>query len=370
MIQLAALLVAFSNWPGANDVRPARHDYQFDRPVFIAEALRLTPQATQDFNATELATPVLDDAQTRLYIALHDGRVRCRMNNQFVWTWQAGSAVLAAPLIDGETLYVAAGDGTLTALNRITGAVRWSLDVKEELLTTPVLVEGRLFVMSSEESITAVDAETGKSLWRYHRDRPSSFTLRGEARPAFAHGLLFAGFSDGTVAALLPDTGVARWTRNVSGTGDYLDVDAVLAPSDDTRIYAASAKAGVLCLDALTGETVWERDFPGANHLAVDGPRIYATGRGAIIGLGRAHGVEIWRANLPKDTFAGQPVPIDGLLLFAEDRGALVALDVATGRARSAFNTGDGFSMAPLAVPGAAFVISNDGTLFSLGLLP
>jgi outer membrane protein assembly factor BamB len=336
----------------------------------VAEALRLTSQWTQDFNATEVATPVLDEAQTRLYIALHDGRVRCRMNGAFVWTWQAGSAVLAAPLIDGETLYVAAGDGVLTALNRITGAVRWQLDVKEELLTTPVLTDGRLFLMSSEESVTAVDAATGKSLWRYHRDRPASFTLRGETRPAISHGLLFAGFADGTVAALRPEDGVARWTRNISGVGDYLDVDAIAAPADDSRIYAASAKAGVLALDALTGATVWEHEFHGANHLVVDGPRIYATGSGAVIGLSRARGVELWRAKLGKDAFADQPVAVDGLLLFAEDHGALIALDVATGRARSAFNTGDGFSQAPFAISGAAFVISNDGTLFSLGLLP
>lgn len=370
MLASALALLAFSFLPGAHDVRPAQRPYRFDRPIFVAEAVPLVSQSTLDFNASEQAPPVLDEAQTRLYISMHDGRVRCRMDGKFVWTWQGGGAILAAPLIDGETLYVAGGDGMLTALNRITGAVRWQLDVKEELLTTPTLADNRLFVMSSEESVTAVDAETGKSLWRYHRDRPSGFTLRGEARPQLAHGLLYAGFSDGTVACLRPEDGVARWTRNISGTGEYLDIDSLLAPGDDSRIYAASAKAGVIALDAATGESAWDRPFPGANHLVLDGPRLYATGRGAVLGLDRAHGKDLWQANLTKDTFTEQPVAMGGLLLFSEQRGALIALDAATGRARAAFDPGSGFSQAPCAVPGAAFILSNDGTLFSLGLLP
>ena len=365
-----ALAALFANWPGNAQVRPAVKPYQFDRPVFVAEALPLVSQHLLDFNANEQAAPVLDDAQTRLYVALHDGSVLCRKGGKFVWRWQGGGANLAQPLIDGETLYVAGGDGVLTALNRITGAVRWQLDVKEELLTTPTLSDGKLFVMSSEESVTAVDAETGKSLWRYHRDRPAGFTLRGEARPQISHGTLFAGFSDGTVAALRPEDGVARWTRNISGGGDYLDVDSIAAPQDDSRIYAASAKAGVIALDALTGETVWEHTQLGANHLLIDGPRLYASARGVLLALDRAHGKLLWTDNLPKDTFAGQPVAMGGLLLVNQDHGALMALDAATGRARGTFDPGSGFSQPVFAVPGAAFILSNDGTLFSLGLLP
>ena len=366
----AALLVAFSNWPGANTIRPAPKTYAFDRPMFVAEALPLVPQFTLDFNASEQAPPVLDESQTRLYLSMHDGSVRCRMNGKFSWIWRGHGAVLAAPLIDGETLYVAGGDGILTALNRITGAVRWQLDVKEELLTTPTLANGRLFVMSSEESVTAVDAETGKSLWRYHRDRPAGFTLRGEARPVLSHGILYAGFADGTVASLRPEDGVARWTRNISGNGEYLDIDSIAGAEDDDRIYAASAKAGLIALNYNTGETVWEFALAGSNHVALDGPRVYVTGRGAIVGLDRRHGKEIWRANLAREAFAGQPVPMGGLLLVTEDHSSLIALDPATGRARANFNPGSGFSQSVCAVPGAAFIISNDGTLFSLGLLP
>jgi len=59
-----------------------------------------------------------------------------------------------------------------------------------------------------------------------------------------------------------------------------------------------------------------------------------------------------------------------GLILVAKDRGALIGVDLETGQARGAFDPGSGFSQPAYAVPGAAYIVSNGGALFSLGLLP
>ena len=369
---LAAPSLAFSWLPVDHAVRPAEPKPSFERPWFVADAQPLVDTRALEYNSAETAAPVIDLAQTRLYLSLRDGRVRCQFRGEFAWTWVAGGAVLAAPLLDeaSDTLYVGAADGTLTALNRITGAVRWKTEVKEELTTSPTLADGKLFLMSSDESITAVEAATGKSLWKFHRDRPAGFTLRGNARPMAAHDLVYTAFADGTVAALRASDGVARWTRNVSGAGDYLDVDSLDAPEGDAHLYVASAKSGISALDAATGEIAWTRELPGANHVLVDGPRVYGTGRGAVVGLSRRDGSELWKAKLPKERFATQPVASGGLLIFAEERGSLIALDPATGRARAVLDPGSGFSQPLTTVLGAGFIVSNNGTLFSIGLLP
>jgi outer membrane protein assembly factor BamB len=369
---LSGLLAGFSWMPVSHGVRPPAKGYALSRPWYVADAERLVDARALEFNATETASPVLDAAQTRLYVTLRDGRLLCRFRGVTAWTWTTPGSLLAAPLIEEstDTLYVAAATGTLTALNRITGAVRWATPLKEELTTTPFLSDGKLFVMSSDESITALESSTGKTLWKFHRDRPGGFTIRGNARPVVAHGLVFAGFADGTVAALRVADGVARWTRNPSGPGDYLDVDEIAAPETDSRIYVASAKSGVSALEVASGEITWTRDLLGANHVVVDGPRLYATGRGAVVGLARRDGTQLWKAMLQKERFATEPVAIGGLLLFAEDRGSLIALDPASGIARAVLDPGSGFSQTIAAVEGAAFILSNNGTLFSIGLLP
>src|SRR5919108_2090673 len=341
-----------------------------ERAFFVADMVHLVPQQELPFQPRQTAMPVLDEPGTRLYVGMSDGYVRCRFHGRTAWSWHAGGSVLAAPMLDHETLYVSSANGKLTALNRITGEVRWSADLREELTTTPTLSTGRLYVMSSEESITAVDAETGKSVWKFHRDPPGGFTIRGNARPIVAHGLVFAGFADGSVVALGPTDGVPKWVRAVSGTGDYLDVDDLAAPDGDERIYAASSKAGVVALDAATGNPVWTTPLPGANHVLVDGPRVYASGKSTLLALSRTDGKTLWKMSLGNDRYATPAQSTGGLLLLAIERGPLVAVDALTGRTRGAFNPGSGFSAGPLVVPGAAFAISNAGVLFSLGLLP
>jgi outer membrane protein assembly factor BamB len=367
---LVAAVLAFSFAPFSHGplARPAPG--QGERAFFVGEMVHLVPQQELPYQPRETAAPVLDDAGSRLYVGTSNGWVRCRFHGRNVWSWKAGGSILAAPLLDRDTLYVASADGRLTALNRITGEVRWTSDLHEELTTTPTISGTRIYVMSSEESVTAVEAETGKSVWKFHRDPPAGFTIRGNARPRVSHGSVFAGFADGSIVALGTADGVAKWVRSVSGTGEYLDVDDLQAPEDDERVYAASTRAGIVALDGATGNPLWTAPLPGANHVLVDGPRVYATGRGALVSLGRTDGKALWKLPLGNDRYATPPAVSSGVVLVALERGALMAVDGLTGRRRGAFDPGSGFSAAVLAIPGAAFVVSNAGVLFSLGLLP
>ena len=85
----------------------------------------------------------------------------------------------------------------------------------------------------------------------------------------------------------------------------------------------------------------------------------------------RRSGKLLWTTKLPKDSYATGPVATEGLVLVSEDHGALMALEATTGRPRSAMSPGAmGFSMPVVALPGVAYIVSNDGVLYSLGLLP
>ncbi|HUJ27227.1 MAG TPA: PQQ-binding-like beta-propeller repeat protein [Myxococcales bacterium] len=367
---LALLAVAFSSAPLDHAPRGPQRDARSDRPFFVGEMQRIVPPDRVEWNPSETATPAIDEAETRLYLATHDGKVRCRFRGKTAWTFQTNGPVLAAPTLSEETLVVAGGDGVLYGLNRFTGAARWQTDLHEELTTSPVVADGRVFVMSSEQSVTAVNVKDGKSLWKMHRDPPGGYSIRGDAPPRVAHGTVFVGFADGTVAALQPQDGVVKWSKQVSGTGEYLDVDWIDAPENDPRIYVASAKAGVVAVDAATGEPAWTSALPGANHVLVEGPRVIAGGRGAVVALDRGSGKLLWTLKLPKDHYPTQPVVVNGIVLVADDRGPLMGVDAQTGEARGGFDPGSGFSQPVLALPGVAYVISNGGALYALGLLP
>src|SRR5216684_3183723 len=314
---LAAAVLAFAFAPFSHGPLARGAPPHGEKAFFVGDMARLVPQHELPYQPRETAAPVLDDAGSRLYVGTNDGWVRCRLRGRNAWSWRVGGSILSAPLLDRDTLYVASADGKLTALNRITGEVRWSSDLHEELTTTPTLSGGRVYVMSSEESVTGVDAETGKSVWKFHRDPPAGFTIRGNARPRVSHGTVFAGFADGSLVALGPADGVARWVRALSGTGEYLDVDDLQAPAEDPNVYAASTKAGVVAVDAASGNPVWTAPLPGANHVLVDGPRVYASGKGALVALGRSNGKVLWKLSLGNDRYATPAAVSGGLVLVA-----------------------------------------------------
>ncbi len=365
----ALLLLGFSYTPQIHAPVREAPAAPLDRAFFIDSMKKLVESREIEAFPHETATPLYDSPSKRLYVGTRDGILRCFDRGRLAWSTVEKGPILSAPLLDRDDLFVATSGGELQAVNRFTGARRWAADLREELTTTPTLAGGRLYVMSSEEAVTAVSIE-GKPLWKFRREPGAGFSIRGNARPVAAHGLLYAGFSDGSVVALTLDTGVAKWIRNVSGTGDYLDVDALAAPEDDKNVYAASAKNGVVALNAATGDPVWTYALPGANQVLVDGPRVFAAGKGALVALSRIDGRKLWQLPLGADRYATAPALSEGLLLISIDRGALLAVESDTGRARGAFDPGSGFSQGVLALRGAAMVISNQGELFTLGLLP
>src|SRR5439155_385635 len=80
------------------------------------------------------------------------------------------------------------------------------------------------------------------------------------------------------------------------------------------------------------------------NHVMVDGPRVYASGKGALLALARGDGKVLWKLPLGNDRYSTAASVIGGLVLVALDRGPLMAVDAVTGRTRGAFDPGSGFS--------------------------
>src|SRR5207244_2030883 len=83
-----------------------------------------------------------------------------------------------------------------------------------------------------------------------------------------------------------------------------------------------------------TGNPAWTYPLAGANHVVVEGARVVGGGRGELVALDRSTGVKLWTLQLGKDRYPTQPVAVGGLIIVAQDRGALMGVDLRTGAAR------------------------------------
>ncbi len=321
-----------------------------------------------DYAPRELATPAVDPDTGRIVVGTRDFYIRSfDPEGNLEWSVKTYGSFSAGGMIKDGVLYMPGGDGTLYALDARTGEERWKYASGEELATIPVLADGKVLVASQNDTLYAVDAKTGKWVWQYKRDPPPGFTIRGMSTPTVANGKVYLGFSDGVLAALELKDGVAKWERSLSGgVGAFLDVDTQPLVDDAGRLFVASYKDGVFALNAESGDVVWQSAIAGITSLLAKGDVVFATGDARVSALLAESGRSIWSLEL-KGRAGRIPTLVNGLLLVPAD-GSLVFVDPATGHSKLAWDPGQGISAAPRFANSRLYVISNNGSLFSMRL--
>jgi outer membrane protein assembly factor BamB len=269
--------------------------------------------------------------------------------------------------VQDNVVYVPGGDGTLYALNSLTGVELWRWASGEELASTPIISSGKLLVASQTDTLFALDLVNGKWLWQYRRDQPSGFTIRGASAPLVDGAVAYIGFSDGYVVAVNIADGTVKWEKALSGqTGQFLDVDSTPAIDETGRLFVASYKDGVYALDSATGELQWHNTRGGVTSLLPKGQVVFTAGDAHVGAVFAEDGKAMW--NLDLGSRAGRsPVFARGMLIVPTNT-ALTFIDPLNGHPRTSWNPGKGVSATPARWSSRIYVLSNLGTLYALRL--
>jgi outer membrane protein assembly factor BamB len=168
----------------------------------------------------------------------------------------------------------------------------WTDDVGEGadalfLKLAPAAAEGTVYVADREGAVSAISIDSGDPLWERDTDLPIS------GGPGLGEGLVLVGTSDGEVLALSQADGSLVWTATVSS-------EVLAAP----RIE--------------------------------DGVAVVRTGDGKVFGIDATAGTRVWvyDKQVPVLTLRGTSAPVlsEDLAIVGFDSGALVALEVKTGK--------------------------------------
>ncbi len=285
-----------------------------DKVLFRVE----TPQFCHKFNSYASPTPVVEEG--RVYVTFGSPGTACLDTATGELLWQRTDFVCnhfrgagSSPIVTGNLL-ILNFDGSdaqyVAALDKKTGKTVWrterSVDFKDldksgqptaegdyrKAFSTPEIIEqdGRAVLVSSgAKAHYGYDPLTGKELWRFEDpDHHSAAT-----RPVAGLGMVFipAGFSQGTVLALKPGSGllddshcVWRVKKAAPNKPSLLLIGELLYMINDGGI--------VSCLEAKTGTLLWSERVQGnysAAPIFADG-RIYVCseeGKVAVLAPGR-----------------------------------------------------------------------------------
>lgn len=234
-------------------------------------------------------------------------------------------ALYGTPAATDDTILVPAWDddedGTLYALERDTGAVRWKFQTDGPLIGGVTVSDGTVYFGSSDGNVYAVDIESGDQRWQ-----PFETDKEVWARPTVAGGTLYVTSLDGRLYALDPDNGNLRWAFQTDAgiaSPPVVDEEAGL-------VYVGGFDNLLRAIDVNTHEERWSVQ------------------------------ADNW--------FWTRPLLADGVLYAGSLDGSVYAVDVETGDFRwvRPFETDAPLRAAPLIVAGVLFVVDREGVVHAI----
>jgi outer membrane protein assembly factor BamB len=260
------------------------------------------PKSIHKKNSHASPTPIIEGNRVYVHFGAHgtaclttDGKLLWR-TNELKYVHQHGPA--GSPVIYQDLLILSC-DGTdvqyVVALDKYTGKIRWKTDREGRMAySTPLLItvdaQDQL-ISTGGDAVIAYEPATGKEIWRVKYDGYSLVP-----RPVVGHGLAFicTGYDRPSLIAV-----------RLGGQGDVteshvawkLDKGAPHNPSPllvGNELYIVSDKGIATCLNAATGEEIWQQRIGGnysASPAYADG-RIYISdedGKTLVIAAGKEY---------------------------------------------------------------------------------
>ncbi|MEW6747235.1 MAG: PQQ-binding-like beta-propeller repeat protein [Planctomycetota bacterium] len=300
------------------------------------------------------AAPIVDGSVA--YVGGRDGKLRKIdiVAGRELMAWDSGSVfgIRSTPDIDSERIFVATAEGAIHALMKSTLKEVWSCSLGGESRCGVRCVEGLVVSGNEAGEIVALDRSNGRVAWR--KRRPGA--LRGP--PAVAAGLLIAGFGAGHILAFLPKSGEVEWEQ-LFGDGfigsPAVSGDHVILTTDTGRVLKLKASDGSRAASHEVG------DLPTAGPL-VQGDRVYVATGDRVVAL-RADNLELiatYGAGLP---VAGAPASTAEHVYVGSVDGYVCAYGAGGGPPLWKSHLGARVTAAPVPTQAGLLVASEGGRL-------
>ncbi len=183
-------------------------------------------------------------AGNSFYQAIHDGKLflgdssgmfSCLnlSNGKLIWEYDVHQSIVSCPIVSDDCVFFVSKDWYLYCLT-LGGKLKWKFRTENCIFSSPVKSENNIFVVSEDRHVYCINADTGTLKWKRNVGSPSA-DADHKSMPAIHDGKIFIGLK-------------------LRGIGSY----------------------GVTCLDASTGELMWQTKMPDRTYsFAISDNRLF-----------------------------------------------------------------------------------------------
>ncbi|WP_038210304.1 outer membrane protein assembly factor BamB [Xenophilus azovorans] len=303
-------------------------------------------------------------------VAAADGTVAAidaRSGTQ-LWRASAGAELTAGVGSDGQTAAVVTRDNEVVAL--AGGKVLWKERLSAETFTAPLVAGRRVFVQAADRSTTAFDGASGRRLWTQQRTVGDSLVLRKPGVLLPVGDTLVAGVG-ARLVGMNPGNGLSRWEAPVAaprGTNDVerlVDLTGTVSRVGDT-VCARAYYAAVGCVDTVRGMLLWTKPSVGSDGVGGDERAVYGTeNNGTVVAWRRNDGQPMWSADHLRLRTLTAPLAVGRTLVIGEDTGTVHFLSREDGKTMNRVTPdGSAIAAAPVAAGNTVVVVTRNGGVF------
>jgi outer membrane protein assembly factor BamB len=377
--------VANANWPQAGGNPAHLMGHLAARPA-LAEIWTTGIGAGGGYRRKIMAQPVVDN--NVIYTMDSDAIVRAFDVHNGARLWDldsknpdADSTNIGGGLgIDQGILYAVNGIGDVAAIDAAKGVLKWRKSVEAPARSAPTIADGRLFVTTIEDKLHALAISDGRPLWT-HQAANARTSMLGQPAPAYAEGLVVAGFGSGEIAALRADSGGVAWSDSLaaaSTTAGIADLSAIrgLPVVSNGRVFAIGLGGLFLSLDLRSGRRLWEREVAGEDSIWAAGDWLFVVSLGQeIAAVSADDGRVAWVSELPaweneqkqEDSIEWfGPLLAGDRLIVAGTNNVALAVSPYTGETLGRQKLSGAASLGPILAGGTVFIITDNGRLLAL----
>ncbi|MGC1172864.1 outer membrane protein assembly factor BamB [Polaromonas sp.] len=258
-------------------------------------------------------------------VAATDGTVAAldaRSGRDF-WRTNVGAPIAAGVGSDGKVAAVVTRTNEVVAL--AGGKEIWRQKLAAQAFTSPFVAGGRVFVLAADRSVNAFDGQTGRKLWS--QQRPSEPLVLRQSGVMLAVGdTLVAGLA-GRLTGLNPLNGSIRWEAPIASPRGINDVERLVdlvgtVSRNGNTVCARAFQASVGCVDAQRGALLWTKPANGAQGIDGDDRLVFGTeADGRVQAWRRTDGENAWNTDRLRYRNLSAPLVVGRSIAIGDSAG-------------------------------------------------
>ena len=249
------------------------------------------------------------------------------------WRADAGTKLASGVGTDGRFAAVVTRDGDLVVFEQ--GKERWRQRIDSAIVTAPFVAGERVFVLGVDRSVQAFDAIDGKKIWIYNRPGDALTLSQAGVLTSWQDTLLVG--QGARLTGIDPLLGTQRWEVPVAaprGTNEVERLADLVGPATRVGdIYCIRAfQNGIGCVDAKRATALWSINTGGSQALGADDDYVFsADGSDRLSGRRRSNGESVWLSDKFQNRHLSGILSIGKVIVFGDYEGWVHFLDRATG---------------------------------------